>query len=187
MHNDGPFVSRHGIEALGLDRARTVYWNLPAARLYEEAVCRGEAMVSEHGPLVAETGPHTGRSPNDKFLVRDPTTRDEVWWGKVNRPIEAAQLDRLLGRLREYAEGRDLFVLDGYAGADPRYRLPVRVVTELAWHSLFAQNMFVRETGADALARFEPGFTVVDLPGCKADPAADGTASPTFIVLYLVR
>jgi phosphoenolpyruvate carboxykinase (ATP) len=187
MQNDGPFVSIHGIDEQGFGNARTVYWNLPAAQLYEQAVRRGEALIASEGPLVATTGKHTGRSPNDKFTVKDETTEGEVWWGDVNRPIDAERFDRLLQKVQAHVADRDLFVFDGYAGADPTYRLPVRVITEQAWHNLFAQNMFLHEPDGEKLKVFKPGFTVVDVGTFEADPAADGTKSPTFILLDLSR
>ncbi len=180
-------MSRHGLERYGITKARTVYWNLPPAQLYEHALKRGEAVLAAEGPLVARTGEHTGRSPNDKFLVREPESEGDIWWGKVNRSIAQAHFDQLLEGMKGYLEGRDLYLFDGYAGADSRYRLPVRVVTEIAWHNLFARNMFVRETDPDRLSRFEPGFTVLSTPGFKADPAVHGTNSPTFIVVDLAR
>jgi phosphoenolpyruvate carboxykinase (ATP) len=182
MRNEGPQVSRFGLDRQGLE-ARTAYWNLPPARLYEEAVRRGEGVIAGEGPLVASTGKHTGRSPNDKFTVREPSSEREVWWGDVNRPFDPERFGRLLRKVQAHLAERDVFVFDGYAGADPRYRLPVRVVTEMAWHNLFARNMFLRETSGEALAGFEPGFTVIDAASCKADPAEDGTASPTFILV----
>src|SRR5437764_11858454 len=129
MQNEGPFVSSHGIDLQGF-HPHTAYWNLPAAQLYEHAVRRNEAVLACEGPLVATTGKHTGRSPNDKFTVKDGTTENEVWWGDVNRPFEIERFDRLLAKVQEHVKGRDLFVFDGYAGADPNYRLPVRVITE---------------------------------------------------------
>jgi phosphoenolpyruvate carboxykinase (ATP) len=187
MQNVGPFVSTHGIDEQGFGNARTVYWNLPAAQLYEQAVRRDEARIAGEGPLVATTGKHTGRSPNDKFTVKDETTEGEVWWGDVNRPFDAERFDRLLAKARAHVEGRDLFVFDGYAGADPNYRLPVRVITEQAWHNLFAQNMFLHEADPEKLRSFQPGFTVIDVGTLQADPAEDGTKSPTFILLDLSR
>jgi phosphoenolpyruvate carboxykinase (ATP) len=161
-----------------------VYWNLSPAQLYEHAIARGEGQLSAHGTLVALTGSHTGRSPNDKFTVREPGSETEVWWGKSNRAIEPEQFDRLHARVADYLSGREVHVFQGYAGTDPQHRLPVRVVTEYAWHSLFARNMFVREEDGTTLADFAPGFTVVDAPGCLADPETDGTRSGTFIALH---
>jgi phosphoenolpyruvate carboxykinase (ATP) len=183
MRNEGPQVSSFGIDRQGIRRARTVFWNLPPARLYEEAILRQEAILAAEGPLVCSTGPHTGRSPNDKFVVREPATEGELWWGEVNRPFEAERFDALLARVQDYLAERDLFVFDGYAGADPRYRLPVRVITEYAWHNLFARNMFLREEDPAELARFEPRFTVLDAASFQADPGRDGTRSGAFILL----
>jgi len=183
MRNEGTSVSSHGVEEIGIADAATVYWNLPPAALYEHAVRRGEARIAAEGPLAAATGRHTGRSPNDKFLVKEPASEADIWWGEVNRPFELERFERLLARVREHVAGRDLYVFDGYAGADPRYRLPVRVITEYAWHNLFARNMFLREEDPEALARFRPGFTVLDVATFQGDPARDGTRSSTFILL----
>jgi phosphoenolpyruvate carboxykinase (ATP) len=185
MINEGPSVSSFGLEKHGIEEARTVYWNLPSARLVEEAIRRGEGVLASDGPLVCDTGQHTGRSPNDRFLVRDPEIEGDIWWGEVNRPFERRDFDALLDRARDYLRGRDVFVFDGYAGADPRYRLPVRVVTESAWHNLFARNMFVREEDRRVLADFEPRFTVVNVPWLQADPQRDGTRTSAFILVDL--
>jgi phosphoenolpyruvate carboxykinase (ATP) len=187
MRHEGPFVSSFGIDRQGLADARTVYWNLSPARLSEMAVLRGEAKLASEGPLVCLTGSHTGRSPQDRFVVGDAAVDGEIWWGEVNRRFERERYDALWSRVRQYLADRDLFVFDGYAGADPRYRLPVRVVTELAWHNLFARNMFLRESDGSRLAAFEPGMTVVDAALFQADPGRDGTRGSTFILLDLAR
>ncbi|HVT60076.1 MAG TPA: phosphoenolpyruvate carboxykinase (ATP) [Thermoanaerobaculia bacterium] len=187
MRNEGPFISCHGIDGNGIAAAKTVYWNLPAARLYEMAIRKGEATVAAKGPLVCTTGQHTGRSPDDKFLVRDPATDGDVWWGEVNRPFERERCDALRRRVAAHLAERDVFVFDGYAGADPRYRLPVRVITEYAWHNLFARNMFIREEDGAKLTSFAPSFTVIDAASFAADPARDGTRSGTYILLDLAR
>jgi phosphoenolpyruvate carboxykinase (ATP) len=186
MRNDGPFVSSVGLERLGISDARTVFWNLCPARLVEQSVQRGEAVLAADGPLVCTTSPHTGRSPNDKFVLRDAAT-DDIWWGEVNRPFDREKLDGLLAKAREHVKGRDLFVFDGYAGADPRYRLKVRIITENAWHSLFAQNMFIREQDPEVLRSFEPTFLVWNVASLQADPAQDGTRTGTFILLDLAQ
>ncbi|HVS03712.1 MAG TPA: phosphoenolpyruvate carboxykinase (ATP) [Thermoanaerobaculia bacterium] len=186
MRHTGAFVSRHGIEEQGLTAAGTVHWNLSRAELYEHALRRGEAMLAAEGPLAARTGSHTGRSPCDKFLVREPVTEGDIWWGSVNRPIASEAFEALFDHLRGYLAERDLYVFDGYAGADPRFRLGVRVINELAWHNHFARNMFLAAP-PDELAEFAPGFTVLDAPGCRADPALHGTHSPTFILLDFSR
>jgi phosphoenolpyruvate carboxykinase (ATP) len=187
MRHEGPFVSSFGIDRQGLADARTVYWNLSPARLSEMAVLRGEAKLASEGPLVCLTGSHTGRSPQDKFVVGDAAIDGEIWWGEVNRRFERERYEALWNRVRQYLADRDLFVFDGYAGADPRYRLPVRVVTELAWHNLFARNMFLRESDGSRLAAFEPGMTVVDAALFQADPGRDGTRGSAFILLDLAR
>src|ERR1700739_2569519 len=132
MRNEGRFISSFGIDRQGLSEARTAYWNLSPARLCELAVIRDEAKLANEGPLVCLTGSQTGRSPQDKFVVGDPATDGDIWWGEVNRRFERERFEALWQRVRQYLAERDLFVFDGYAAADPRYRLPVRVVTELA-------------------------------------------------------
>ncbi|MFP4229054.1 MAG: phosphoenolpyruvate carboxykinase (ATP) [Salinivenus sp.] len=175
-------VSTH-LNALDLSPS-TVHYNLPPARLYEAALDRDEAVLAADGPLVVRTAPHTGRSPDDRFLVRDTEVADTINWGEVNRPTDRETFNHLHRRMAEYADGRPLFVKDLYAGWDEDYRLPVRVVTEKAWHSLFAHNMFVRPEGAVA-SDFEPGFTVVDLCKFEADPERDGTNSEAAIFIDL--
>ena len=183
MQNLGPFISRFGLDNHGIKNAGRVYWNLPVAQLYEHAIRRGEASLAMEGPLVTETGEHTGRSANDKFVVREPSSESDVWWGKVNKPFARERFESLLSRAKAYMQNRDLYVFDGYAGCDPRYRLNVRVINENAWQNLFARNMFVREADGEKLAGFEPDFTVVNVPAFEAEPATDGTHSSTFILL----
>ena len=187
MENRGPYVSRFGVERCGIESVRTVHWNLPPEQLYEHAIRRGEAVIARSGPLVAHTGSHTGRSPQDRFLVRAGESAEQVAWGSVNRPFEPERFDALRRRVASYLEDRDLWVFDGYAGADPGHRLKVRVINELAWHNLFARNMFVRERDGEALRAFEPDLTVLSAPGFVADPQRDGTRSGTFILLDLER
>ena len=138
------------------------------------------------GALTAETGKHTGRSPMDKFFVKEPTSQGAIWWHPGNQPISQERFDGLLQRVDEFCDSHEVFTQDLFACADPRHRLKVRVVTEYAWHSLFARNLFIRPT-ADDLMVFEPDFTVVSLPSVKADPARDGTRSETFILVNLAR
>jgi phosphoenolpyruvate carboxykinase (ATP) len=171
---------------LGFERLGAVHYNLAPPQLYEEAVRRGEARLVAHGPLAARTDPHTGRSPNDRFVVDEPSSRGHVGWGKVNRPLPEATFEALRGGMGRYAVGAELFVRDCYAGADPRYRLRVRVVTEKAWHSLFAYNMFLRPASAEELDGFVPDVTVVDLCDFRA-PALAGLNSSAFIALHLGR
>jgi len=183
MQDYGPYPSKFGVENHGIKNANTVYWHLTTPMLYEQAVRRREADIMHLGPLVVRTGDHTGRSADDKFIVKEPTTENDIWWGSVNVSISQEQFDDLYRRIRAYLQNRDIFVFDGYAGADDRYRMPVRIITEYAWHSLFARNMFKREFEAEKLVDFVPDFTVIDMPNFRADPQYDGTNSQTFIVV----
>jgi len=187
MNNLGSHPSSHGLDHHGIADTGDVYWNLPPAQLYEQALSRGEAQLAAEGPLVARTGKHTGRAPNDRFLVRESSSESEIWWGKVNREISEESFDRLHRKVLGYYKGRDLFVFNGYAGADPANQLKVRVVNEYAWHNLFARNMFLRETDAATLASFAPGFTILSAPSVEADPETDGTNSSTFVVVNLAK
>ena len=169
----------------GLTPSGAVHWNLMGASLIEAAIRRGEGTLADMGPFVAITAPHTGRSPNDKFVVKEPGTEGDVDWGKVNQPISPGHFDRLLADVRAYLNAReDLFVQDLFCGADERHRLSVRYVTPNAWHAAFVRNMFIRPD-ADALAGFDPNFTVLHAPEFHATPEMHGTRSGTFIVLHL--
>ncbi|MGD8495868.1 MAG: phosphoenolpyruvate carboxykinase [Gemmatimonadales bacterium] len=185
MQQSGPRISRHGLEAHGIREAKHVRWNLREPELYERALAAGEGLLGP-GPIVVRTGAHTGRSAQDKFLVREPTSEDRIWWGKVNRPFDPDTFADLHRRMVEYVADRELYVQDLYAGADHGYRLPVRIITDAAWHSLFARNMFIRPP-LDALEEHEPEFTVIQLPEFTADPETDGTRTGTFILLDLGR
>ncbi|MGH7163343.1 MAG: phosphoenolpyruvate carboxykinase (ATP), partial [Planctomycetota bacterium] len=183
MDDAGSRRSSFGLEQHGIVNVEDVHWNLPTAALYEEAVRRREGLIAHHGPLVVSTGDHTGRSPNDKFIVREPGSEARIAWGKVNRPFDPERFDRLYGRLLAYLQRRDVFVQDCHAGADPRYRVPVRVVTELAWHNLFARNMFLFLKPGEH-ADFVPQFTIVDTPRFHAIPDRDGTNSEVYIIVH---
>ncbi len=186
MYNISPAAGVVSLDSVGLSNPKSVVWNPPVAVLYEHALRRGEAKLAPGGALLALTGAHTGRSPKDKFLVRNAQTENTVDWGDVNQPFSSDAFARLHARITAYLQGRDLYVQDLWAGADPEYRLPVRIVTENAWHSLFAQNMFIRPSAA-ARARFEPGFTVIQAPGFRAIPELDGTRSDVAIVIDFTR
>jgi phosphoenolpyruvate carboxykinase (ATP) len=177
----------HGLEALGIVRSSRVHWNLSPAALYEEALRRGEGVLAANGPLICQTGHHTGRSPNDKFVVREPSSEAHVHWGPVNRPIQEAQFDLLHRDLMAHVQDRDLFVLDAWAGAVPDYRLPIRIVTEFAWHNLFARNMFLPENDPARRREHHPAFTVIGVPTFKADPARHGTRSDVCILVHFGR
>src|SRR3954463_14061964 len=158
---------------------------LPPPVLYEEAVRRGEAVIAAEGPLACRTGLHTGRSPNDKFIVREAGSEGEIAWGKVNRPLDPAQFDALHKDMLTSLTGKELFVLDCYAGADPAYRLPVRVINEFAWHNLFCRNLFIDDPAAAAAAA--PQFTIIDSPSFKADPKRHGSNSDVIIALNFAK
>jgi len=175
--------SDYGLENLGLTNVNRVYWNLPVESLYEEAIFRGEGRVTHGGPFVVSTGFHTARAANDKYVVREPGSEGHVWWGEYNRPFNPEKFDELVSRVQGFVQGRDLFVQDCYAGADPEYRLPVRIITEYAWHSLFASNMFIRPGSYEEHRQHVPEFTVLCLPSFKAFEPIDTTRSKTFIVL----
>jgi phosphoenolpyruvate carboxykinase (ATP) len=177
----------YGLESLGLSNLHKVYWNLPVEALYEEVIFRGEAIISRQGPIVVNTGKHTARAASDKFVVREATTEDNIWWGQYNRPFGADKFDELFARLQGYLQGRDVFIQDCYGGSDPDYRLPVRIITEAAWHSLFARNMFIKPETAEEYRRFAPEFTVIAAPGFKSFPQIDQTPTETFIVLNFAQ
>ncbi len=174
----------NALEALGITAA-TMFSNLTEAQLVEEAIRRGEARLSAHGALVALTGQHTGRSAKDKFVVRDAASETRVWWDN-NRPMTPEAFERLYDDMMAHAGGRDLFVQDLIGGADPVHALPVRVVTELAWHSLFIRNLLIRPDRA-TLSGFEPRMTIVNLPSFRADPARHGCRTDTVIAVDLTR
>jgi phosphoenolpyruvate carboxykinase (ATP) len=175
------------LEGQGLSPSGDVHWNLVSPVLIEQAIRRGEGQLADMGPFVAVTAPHTGRSPNDKFIVKEPGSEADVDWGKVNQPISPEHFEILRADLQRYLDGRDeLFVQDLYCGADPRYRLAVRYVSPNAWHMAFVRNMFIRPDEND-LATFTPTFTVLHAPEFQAEPARHGTRTGTFIVLNLAQ
>lgn len=171
------------LRQLGLGSVGNVYANLGAAALCEMAIRRNEVQMSEDGAIIASTGTHTGRSPNDKYVVKDPSTAKKVNFGKINQPYEPALFDALKGRLAEWLKGRDIFVQDLYAGAEPEHRLPIRIVTTNAWHALFARNMFIRPTAEQLAKGHTPQFTMLHAPQFQADPAVDKTRSGTFVMI----
>jgi phosphoenolpyruvate carboxykinase (ATP) len=171
-------LSNHGIGNL-----RLAYWNLTTEALYEEATFRNEGAIVAGGPFVAFTGKHTARSANDKFVVRHTDSENNIWWGVYNRPFEIEKFESVYNRLLGFLQGKDVFVQDVYGGADPAYRLPVRIVTQLAWHSHFVRNMFILPQSLEEYKRFVPEFTIIAAPDFKAAPAVDNTNSETFILL----
>jgi len=175
-----------GLLKLGIRNIDKVYKNLSAPELVEHCLERGEGVLADSGALRVTTGSNTGRSPKDKFVVEDPEFSKEIWWGEINRPISPEAFDALLNKVLSYIQNRPLYVFDGFAGADPQYRLPIRVVNELAWHNLFAHQLFVRPSEAE-LKDHQPEFTVISAPHFQADPEVDGTNSEVFIMLSLAR
>ncbi|HEY1910853.1 MAG TPA: phosphoenolpyruvate carboxykinase [Vicinamibacterales bacterium] len=173
-----------GLGHEGIANAR-VRWNLSPAVLYEEAVRRQEAQLSADGPLACLTGQHTGRSPNDKFIVREASSEAEIAWGSVNRAMDPAQFDLLHQDLLRSLDGKELFVLDCFAGSDPDYRVAVRVINEYAWHNLFCRNLFIDDLIAEEAA--SPQFTIIDSPSFKADPRRHGSASEVVIAVNFAK
>jgi len=172
-----------GLEHHGIRNFKEVHWNLSTPVLYEHAIRRSEGVLSHLGPLCVTTGEHTGRAPNDKFSVQEPSSQENIWWGKVNRSFTVDQFDALYSRVLAYLQGREIYVQDCYAGADQDHQLHIRVITETAWHSLFARNMFVQIKDLTKVESHNPGFTVIHVPGFKAVPAIDGTNSEVFVVV----
>ncbi len=181
MQEKGHKRTDYGLENYGITNAGTIYWNLTAPELYEEIARRNEAIISDHGALVVDTGEHTGRAAKDKAIVREPSSEDKVWWGEVNKEFTREKFDALRTRMMAHTKGRDLFVQDTFAGADEKYTLPVRVINELAWHSLFARTMLIKK--ADAGVAHKPEFTIINIPSFQSDPERDGTRSQTFILI----
>jgi len=175
-----------GLEEHGITNQNLVYWTSPTSVLYEQIVRRGEGLISHLGALTVKTGHYTGRAANEKFIVDEPTSSKHINWGKVNRPFDPDRFDALYKRMTSYMQGRDLFVQDCFAGASPEHRLPVRIITERAWHSLFARNMFLRAT-PEELHTHKSEFTVIDLPAFHAQPKTDGTNSEAFIIINFAR
>jgi len=167
-------------------RARIIRTNLATAELYEDAVRDGEGVIAADGPMVVRTGTHTGRSPRDKFIVREPSSEKNIWWGEVNHPITEANYDRLRARLMAYVADRRLYSQDLFIGAHPKHRRSLRVYTETAWASIFARNLFRRPTQAE-LGAFAPNFTIIDVPSFQADPETEGVRSTTAILVHLQR
>ncbi|MFW9930132.1 MAG: phosphoenolpyruvate carboxykinase (ATP), partial [Candidatus Thorarchaeota archaeon] len=175
-------LSNHGLKYL-----KTIYWNLPIASLYEEALFRFEGKLAHFGPFIVKTGKHTARAANDKFIVKEPENENNIWWGEYNKPFAEEKFNSLLNRIQGYLQDREVFVFDGYVGADPDYSMPIRIITEYAWHSMFASNMFVGIKNQDEAKKHVPNFTVICVPDFRASPEIDGTNSGTFIILNFAQ
>ncbi len=181
------FKSDYGIENHGLSNIHRAYWNLPTEALYEEIVFRGEGEMSRGGALVVNTGRHTARSPDDKFIVKESTTEKNIWWGEYNRPLSPDKFHELFNRLQGFLQGRDVFVQDCYVGIDTQHRMPIRIIAEYAWHSLFARNMFILPNTREEYRRHVPDFTVMCAPSFKGLPQIDATRTDTFIALNFAQ
>jgi len=182
---DNPVAARaprFGLAEQGMHHLHPVHWNLTAPHLYEHAMRRREGEIGLGGSFVANTGRHTGRSPRDKYIVNEPGTKDTVWWGDINQPLPPERFASVEQRMLAYLQGREIFVQDLYAGADPDYRLPVRVISPSAWHSLFSRNMFIRPHQTE-LEDFEPAFTILHAPEFRAIPERDGIRSETCVLV----
>jgi phosphoenolpyruvate carboxykinase (ATP) len=175
-----------GLATLGLQSVSQIYHNLPVAELVEHAVIRAEATLAANGALCVQTGKYTGRSPKDRFIVEDLDTRDTVDWNEINRPISEDHFQALYDRAIAYLQEREAYIFDGYVGADPTYRLGVRVINELAWQNLFAHQLFQRPTPSE-LQHHQADITVIAVPGLQSDPTAEGTRSEAFVILHLAR
>lgn len=187
MNNEfGLRASNASVASLGLGNVAAAYWNMTPAELVEEAIVRGEGRLVDSGALAADTGEFTGRSPKDRFIVKDSITENAVWWGDVNIPFDSQKFDLLYHRVCAYLAGKEIFVRDAYACADPKFRTNIRVVTEQAYHNIFANNLFLRPTKEDVL-NFSPEWTIVNAPGFKADPAIDGTRQHNFAILNFTK
>ncbi|MEE9190780.1 MAG: phosphoenolpyruvate carboxykinase (ATP) [Candidatus Neomarinimicrobiota bacterium] len=185
--NAKELASKYGLKNHGLLNLGRVFWNLPTPALYEEIIFRNEGSIAHEGAVLVKTGKHTARAANDKLVVQEETTMDNIWWGNHNRPLSPEKFNTLLTRIQAFTQEEELFVQDCYAGTDPEYRMPVRIITEKAWHSLFARNMFITIPDQDELKHFVPEFTVIDVPSFKADPKIDGTNSSTGIILNFAQ
>ena len=175
--------SDYGVSNHGFRNLRQVYWNLPTESLYEEAIFRGEGHISHQGAMIVNSGIHTARAAQDKYVVQEYSSNEIVWWGEYNRPYSSEKFDELFSRLQGFVQGRDLFVQDCYAGAQLEHRLNIRVITELAWHSHFARNMFILPQKYEEYRTHSPDFTVICVPSFNAFQPIDGTRSSTFIAL----
>lgn len=175
-------MDKTALEEYGLVNLGNVHWNLPPALLIEQALARKEGVLATNGAFTATTGSHTGRSPKDKYIVSHPAYAEDIWWGENNHPLSHEHFAAVRQSLSAYLQGRDVFVLDAAAGADPAYRMPIQVITEMAWHNLFARQLFLRANESD-LSSSRPGFTILCVPNFHTDPRIHGTRSETAIIV----
>src|SRR6266481_6673527 len=183
MRNTGGVASGYGLGEHGIRNLNAAHWNLGTAQLLTHAIRREEGVLAQGGAFAVNTGRFTGRSPNDKFIVRDDLTDSSIHWGAVNQPMSSDAFARLYAKVLAYLQGRDVYVQDCQGGADPVYSLPIRVITQFAWHAMFARALFLHPDPANPV----PDFTLIFVPGFHADPTADATNSETFIVIDFTR
>ncbi|HJN47352.1 MAG TPA: phosphoenolpyruvate carboxykinase (ATP), partial [Acidobacteriota bacterium] len=184
--SDPPNRSPVDLSEQGLTGLKRIYWNQTTARLYEAALRRHESVLAHGGPLVVRTGGFTGRSPGDKYLVEEDLSRDHIWWGPENKAYSEERFEELHRRMALHLRGKDVFVQDCWCGADPDYRMSVRVITEYAWHNLFVRNMFIKATDQE-LAVHDPEFVIIDCPGFHASPRHDELNSDVFILVNFTK
>jgi phosphoenolpyruvate carboxykinase (ATP) len=185
MNNNTPFTQSISLKDMGIENAK-IHYQLSANELHDMTIASGQGIETSTGALAVNTGEYTGRSPQDRFIVKDAITEDQVWWGKVNIPFEPAAFDALYKKVTSYLSNKEVFVRDSYVCADPNYRLNVRVVTETPWANLFCYNMFLRPDEKE-LENFSPEWTLLCVPSFMADPATDGTRQSNFAILDFTR
>jgi len=186
MEEIGKKSVKSGLEALGISQVSKAYWNLSPAELVEHALARKEGVLTNTGALMCDTGKFTGRSPKDKFTVLDEKTKDTIWWGDINQPFDAEKFDALHKKMIQFLQDKEIYVRDAYAGADPDYRLNLRVINTHAWHNLFCYNLFLRPS-PEELNNFVPNFTIINIPEFQADPAVDGTRQANFTIVNFTK
>ncbi|WP_266205684.1 phosphoenolpyruvate carboxykinase (ATP) [Pontibacter kalidii] len=186
MKESGDKSNAVGLESIGIKEAKEVLWNLTPAELVEEAIQNGEGMLTDNGALMCDTGKFTGRSPKDRFIVKDAKTAESVWWGDINIPFDADKFDQLHAKMVDFLKDKKLYVRDAYAGAHPDYRLNLRIVNTQAWQNLFCNNMFLRLT-KEELKDHTPAFTIICAPEFEADPAVDGTRQNNFAIINFTK
>jgi phosphoenolpyruvate carboxykinase (ATP) len=186
MKELGVKSEKYGLEKHGLKNLHRVFWNLAAPDVIEHSIRNREGFLTENGSLMVDTGRFTGRSPEDRFVVHDETTKDTIWWGNINKPFEPGGFDHLYNKMIKYLEGRNIYVRDCYAGVPEKYRLKIRVINTWAWHNLFCYNLFIRPD-REELPNFEPEFTILNIPDYWVDPKEDNTNSPNFAIINLTR
>ena len=186
MINVGKYVSTNGVDNQNINSDKNIFWNFGTELLYEHTIKGGLGIISKGGALVVETGEHTGRSANDKFMVDEPSSHDNIWWGKVNKSISEENFDKIEAKILNYLNDRDLYVQDLYGGTDPAHRINVRAISPSPWHSLFIRNLLVTPDSAD-LGNFAPDFTILHAPEFEVNPETDGTNSTTVVTINIAK